>query len=117
FVIELRDVLRIELDVLVAAFANDALLDVLRTPSRLGLHVVLRRPIERRPCGRVEIHRFRLEEPYGVESEHEADSALGPAIEMARLTEVRVAADRDLAEPGATTELDRLIKANRSALR
>src|SRR6516165_2864867 len=107
---ELGDVLADRSQILEAALVDDCLLMVLGSLARLGSDLIPCRAFQ----GGVRIGRQLLgqtdEIGVCIKAQDEAYAIAIPAIEVLGLREVRVAAERDLAEPGPAAQADRTLE-------
>ena len=88
------------------ALADDPVLDLLGTRSRLPLGRVLRRPSQFGPVRRGQVLGDRLEVGHRVDAEEERHALGVPGVELLGLGEVGVAPEIDAAEAGLAAEED-----------
>ncbi|MDP7572911.1 MAG: hypothetical protein QF391_15020, partial [Myxococcota bacterium] len=111
-VVELRQVLGAQPNILVPLGANDLLLDALRAGATLVLldKGALGAALQFLVVGVGKIASLRREVLPRIVAEDKADPLLGPAVEVLGLGEVCVASEQDVDKAGATAQSDGLVQ-------
>ena len=113
FVVELRDHLFDQANVLVPSLSNDLLFEAFGFLTRSGFDLILWRPFQKAVCLGRELVGSVLETVGRLVPEDEADVTRGvPAVQMLGLSELGVSPHQDLAKAGLSAKLDGLIQVN-----
>src|SRR5580698_148896 len=113
FVVELRNHLFDQANVLVPTLSDDLLFDSLGFFTRIGFDLILWRPFQKAVCLGRELVGSVLETVGRLVPEDEADVTRSvPAIQMLGLSELGVSPHQDLAKAGLRAKLDGLVQEN-----